>query len=206
MQGRALPELATRDARTATPERDAPARVPEPGRATSPLAAAQAELALAPQISIAGRPVSSGGSLTLPARELTRGPGDCQAIAETRVHNSGTAASGPFESTWQVRGMRVASGLFPGITPGGSDTQRAMLALQPGMNLLELAIDSSGRVTETNEGNNRHRFAVTVSGECGTAPALAPTAPSRLPVSPTLPPAPRPTTPVAPAGRETPPR
>jgi hypothetical protein len=33
----------------------------------------------------------------------------------------------------------------------------------------------SARVTEANEGSNRYRFAVTVSGECCTAP------PARLP-------------------------
>jgi hypothetical protein len=49
--------------------------------------------------------------------------------------------------------------------------------MKPGMNILQLALDSTGKVQESNEGNNQFRLRVNLTGSCGPAPGIVPPPP-----------------------------
>ena len=190
----ALPALGLRQARPLSPERERPARVVAPSHGLAALAVPQADLALAQRIRIAGRSMAAGDVILLSAQELHHGRGGCEAIVETPVLNGGTTASGPFEVLWQVGGLGAASSIFTDIASGASQTQRAKLPLRPGINVLEVRIDASGRVAESNEANNQGRFVVNLSGDCGTGTRAlpAPTATGTPPAGMLAPRAPTP--------------
>lgn len=160
--------------------------------------AAQPDLALGLPVLIGGRLVNPGGTVGFVGRELAAArAGGCEVTAEITVVNLGGGASGAFENAWKVGGIRAAASASSGIAPGGRDIQRVPLPVRPGMNLLELAIDSSGRVRETDETNNQSRFMLNITGDCATAgpgmrampaaPAMAP-----APLAPAVGPAPAP--------------
>lgn len=182
-RSRMSPETVRGDVALDTAARGQPGRAVELTRGVAARAVPQVDLMLS-ALDIAGRRLAPGGSLMLSAEDL--GPGGCEASVQIQVQNSGTTASGPFEAVWQAGGQRAASSIFSGIPPGSRETQRAVLALKPGTNVLELAIDASGRVDESNEGNNRYRFAVAVTGDCGSSSGLRRIQPGTMPTRPAL--------------------
>lgn len=129
--------------------------------------AALPDLSLTPQVMIGNRMVNWGGTVSLQGNEVasTRG-GGCEATIQTTLINYGTGASGPFESVWKIAGARALSNTSMGLPPGGTDIQRNVLQVRPGMNVLELAIDASGRVQESNEANNQYRLVVNLASDC----------------------------------------
>ncbi|HRH79893.1 MAG TPA: CARDB domain-containing protein [Thiobacillaceae bacterium] len=164
--------------------------------------AAQPDLALGLPVLIGGRLVIPGGSIGFEGRELTAArAGGCEVTAEITVVNRGGGASEAFENAWKVGGMRAAASASAGIAPGGRDIQRVSLSVRPGMNLLELAIDSSDRVREADEANNQSRFMLNITGDCAAATsgrgmrampaapvmAPAPVTPAAVPAPATLP-------------------
>lgn len=181
-RSRALPEAVRGDVAADTAVRGPPTgRAVELTRGVAVAAVPQADLTLA-ALHIAGRRLAPGGSVTLAAQDL--GAGRCEAGVQVQVQNSGSSASGPFEVVWQAGGQRAASSVFSAIPPGGRETQRGGVLLKSGTNVLELTLDASGRVDESSEGNNRYRFAVAVTGECGGTAGLRrspPAAPGRAP-------------------------
>jgi hypothetical protein len=111
--------------------------------------------------------------------------GVCQVAVQHTARNVGLAASGAFGSVWTNSGAPGSvSRRWGSIAPGAQDTQKDLIALKPGQNILELTLDDLNQVQEVNENNNRFRVVVNLSGSCGGAPAgrLAP-----APVTPSAP-------------------
>lgn len=130
------------------------------------------DLAFAPQVTIGNRAVNWGGTLSLTGNEVmaVRG-GGCEAAVQATLVNLGIGASGPFDSSWKIGGRQAATKSSAGIAPGTSDTLQGMLRLRPGINVVEIQIDTRRQVQESNEENNQARFVLHLTGQCqGMAP------------------------------------
>lgn len=134
------------------------------------------DITSAQQITIGSTAAQWGTIVTVDAKEaLSAQNGICQFAVQHTARNIGLAPTGPFDSL-------IKSGPAPGssartwgsLSPGSQDTQKDMVALKPGMNDVQLAIDHPGKVQEVSETNNQFRVRVSVTGTCGGAADIVP--------------------------------
>ena len=98
--------------------------------------------------------------------------GVCQVVVQHTARTIGLAPSGAFSSVWtNSHAPGSFSRAWGSLAPGGQDTQKDLIALKPGQNILSLALDNLTQVQEANENNNRFRVIVNLTGSCGGAPA-----------------------------------
>jgi hypothetical protein len=98
--------------------------------------------------------------------------GVCQFAVQHTARNIGLAPSGAFSSVWtNSHAPGSVSRSWGSIAPGALDTQKDLVALKPGQNVLSLALDNLNQVQEASESNNRFRVIVNLTGTCGGAPA-----------------------------------
>ncbi len=116
--------------------------------------------------------------------------GVCQFTVQHTTRNIGLASTGAFDSIWTNSNAHGSwSRVWGSIASGGQGTQKDMVMLKPGMNILNLKLDNPLKVQESNENNNQFRVIVNLSGACGAASRIAPPSADRLktPANPRLP-------------------
>jgi hypothetical protein len=93
--------------------------------------------------------------------------GLCSFVIHHTLRNQGGSATGPFVTQWQT-GTRPAGNrqARPALAAGAIRQESDVIALQPGRNHLTLVIDSSGRIAEANEHNNRFELSIDLRGDC----------------------------------------
>jgi hypothetical protein len=124
-----------------------------------------------PMVGVAGKPVSWGGTISITAAEArAKANGRCLVTFEHFVRNAGAAATGPFKRRWHNSATTgSASGTYPPVAPAQYLRRVDTLELQPGVNHMRLALDSSNQVAETSENNNLFDVTVQLAGDCGDA-------------------------------------
>ena len=124
-----------------------------------------------PMVSVAGKPVSWGGTVAInSAQARAKANGRCLVAFEHFVRNAGTAATGAFKRRWHNDATAgSASGAYQSIAPEQFVRRVDTLELLPGTNHLRLALDSMNQVAETQEDNNLLEVTVQVVGDCGDA-------------------------------------
>jgi hypothetical protein len=132
-----------------------------------------------PQLMVGQVPASWGGLVNVDAQQaFSAQNGICQFVVQHTARNAGLSATGSFDSEWH-------NNLVPGswsrfwkpVSASGQDTEKDLVSMKPGMNILQLALDSTGKVQESNEGNNQFRLRVNLTGSCGSAPGIVPPPP-----------------------------
>jgi CARDB len=133
------------------------------------------------QVKVAGIPVAWGGTLTVDASQAIsknkNNSGLCEFQIEYSVHNIGKATAGSFRSLWTnsvVKGSWHHD--WSPITPESVKSEKDLVPLKPGRNVLQLVLDDLQQVQESNETNNTFHVNVNVTGSCGAAPGITPPA------------------------------
>jgi hypothetical protein len=130
------------------------------------------------QLKVAGIAVAWGGTVTVDASQaLSKKNGLCEFQVEYMVRNIGKATTGNFRSLWT---NSAVSGSWhhdwSSITPGGVKSEKDLMPLKPGKNVLQLVLDDLHQLQESNEKNNTFHVNVNVTGSCGAAPGITPPA------------------------------
>ena len=132
------------------------------------------DITSADQLTVAGQVLRWGSSVTVDAglalvKNLSNS-GLCAFPVDVTAQNLGLGATGAFTSAWT---NNAVPGRWPhnwiSIEPQGARTERDVLALKPGDNQLQLMLDDTNQVQESNENNNIFRVKVRVTGSCTAA-------------------------------------
>ena len=81
------------------------------------------------------------------------------------VQNSGKAPSGSCDFNLTVSGKVLYQKAISQLAPGKSKGVDAFIELEPGNHIVVLMLDSSNKVQESNEGNNRYQINLTITGK-----------------------------------------
>lgn len=137
------------------------------------------DLTSAAQLVVGGKPASWGGAVAIDAAQARhRADGVCYFATQHTARNVGTAGAGAFTSGWQGGATRGPTRAWPALAANNASTQTDIVALRPGRSSLTLVLDNLNAVTESNEGNNRFKIMMNISGSCDTAPGRATSPPA----------------------------
>jgi hypothetical protein len=133
------------------------------------------------QVKVGGMPVAWGDTLTVDASQAIsknrNNSGLCEFQIEYSVHNIGKATAGSFRSLWT---NSAVSGnwtrVWTLIEAESVRSEKDIIPLRPGRNVLQLVLDDLHQVQESNETNNTFHVNVNVTGSCGAAPGITPPA------------------------------
>lgn len=152
----------------------------------------QPDITSAAQITIGSVTVQWGATVNVEDKQASSvSNGVCQFAVQHTARNIGLAPTGAFDSVWTNSNAQGSwSRTWGSIAAGGQDTQKDMVMLKPGTNILGLKLDNLGKVQESNENNNQFRIVVNLNGTCGVSAGVvlerAPGADTQ-PVRPRLP-------------------
>lgn len=130
------------------------------------------------QLKVGGMPVAWGGTVTVDASQaVSKNNGLCEFQIEYSVHNIGKATAGNFRSLWTNSAVNGSwHHDWSPITPGGVRSEKDLIPLKPGKNVLQLVLDDLHQLQESNETNNTFHVNVNVTGSCGAATGITPPA------------------------------
>jgi subtilase family serine protease len=130
-------------------------------------------------------PVTWGGTLAVDANKAAsrnkNNTGLCQFQIEYSVRNIGKAPTGSFRSLWTndaVTGNWTRA--WSPIAAGGVKSEKDLVPLKPGRNVLQLVLDDLHQMQESNEANNTFSLTINVTGSCGAGTGITP--PARTPL------------------------
>lgn len=137
------------------------------------------DITSAATLSIGGVGGAWGGTINLNASQAFSKNLNNNALCEFPIAhtacNIGPAPTGAFNSVWKnstVPGSWSRS--WPPLAGGAAKTEKDLVSLKPGHNLLSLTLDNLHKVLESNESNNQFRVIVNLSGSCGAAVGIVP--------------------------------
>jgi hypothetical protein len=161
-----------------TPAAPAPIAKP-PALAVKPGQTLFPELSSTEELRVGGKPVAWGGVLqvdaALAAAINKNNSGLCEFLIEHTVRNSGTAKAGGFRTAWTNDAVKGDwNRQWNPLDPGSSKTEKDLVLLKPGANVLQLVVDDLQQVQEANKANNSRRVRIDVTGNCGVASRVAP--------------------------------
>jgi hypothetical protein len=131
------------------------------------------------QAKVAGMPVAWGGTLTVNANQAAsrnkNNSGLCEFQIEYSVRNIGKPPTGSFRSLWTNSAVTGNwTRVWSPIAAGGVKSEKDLVPLKPGTNVLQLVLDDLHQVQESNEANNMFSLTINVTGSCGAGMGITP--------------------------------